>query len=192
MTALGTNALTQREQEICARLRLARQTLGFTIEEFAAILGIKAHVIKRPEMKQGYLRYDVALHICRRFIISELWLAKGEGSMRHYLDLNEFLPDMTPPVNARFSAVFDHYLEREYRKLDALFPHSIRFRLRHDDSPQYCREVLTFLADHWLEKLRSLPNSTDAEIIGVLCHSINELEERAKLVHQQASSKGGI
>lgn len=109
--------------------------------------------------------------------------------MRHYLDLSEFVPDMTPPVNTRFSAVFDHYLEREYRKLAQLFPDSIRFKLHHDDTPEYCRDVLKFLADQWVEKLNALPNSTDAETIGMLYHCIKTLEQRAEWVHQQLSAK---
>ncbi|HUS12136.1 MAG TPA: helix-turn-helix transcriptional regulator [Pyrinomonadaceae bacterium] len=178
-----------RQEEISARLREARLTLGFSIQEFAFALGVAVNTIGRCELRQTYLRFDLALKICRRFIISELWLAKGEGHMRHYLDLSEFVPDMTPPVNTRFSVVFDNYLDREYRKLAQLFPDSIRFKLHHDDTPAYCRDVLNFLADHWVEKLKALPNSTDAEIIGMLCHCIKTLDDRAACVHQRLSAK---
>src|ERR1041384_7946820 len=99
-------ALPKREQEICTRLRTARNAVGLTQEEFAAQIGITRQRLASYEEMRAPLRFDIALRLCRVFIISELWLAKGEGDMRAMMDLTTVPVATAAPVDARFSEAF--------------------------------------------------------------------------------------
>src|SRR4051794_16855259 len=79
--------LPKRESEICSRLRAARESLSVSQEEFARQVGITRQRLASYEEMRAPLRADLALRICRQFILSEHWLATGEGGMRQCLDL---------------------------------------------------------------------------------------------------------
>jgi transcriptional regulator with XRE-family HTH domain len=69
--------LPDRELEIVARLKEAREFLRFTQKEFAEEIGITRQRLASYEEGRAPLRWEIALRACRRFFISEFWLAYG-------------------------------------------------------------------------------------------------------------------
>jgi transcriptional regulator with XRE-family HTH domain len=79
----GREPLPEREKQICARLREMRERLGKTQEKLSAEVGITRQRLASYEEGRAPLRCDLALRICRQFIISEEWLATGRHDACH-------------------------------------------------------------------------------------------------------------
>ena len=69
--------LPQREAEICLRLAEARKWLEIDQAAAARKIGIPKSTLSNYELCVVPLKADLALRICRKFIISEEWLATG-------------------------------------------------------------------------------------------------------------------
>lgn len=68
-----------RDQQICGRLRRAREEiLEITQSACAARLGLDRSTLANYEAGRSALRFEMALRFCREFIISEEWLATGK------------------------------------------------------------------------------------------------------------------
>ncbi|HEX3719946.1 MAG TPA: helix-turn-helix transcriptional regulator [Verrucomicrobiae bacterium] len=67
----------KRERDIARRLKEARTLLRFSQQEFAQGAGIGRERIASYEDARVPLRWEIALRLCRRFFISEFWLASG-------------------------------------------------------------------------------------------------------------------
>jgi DNA-binding XRE family transcriptional regulator len=118
-----------RERAIGRRLHEVREFLSYSQSEFASELGIKKVRLSSYESGRVPIRWEIALEICRKFLVSEHWLATGGGramgipgkrlrfgnsivraSMIH--PNNPILK--TLPAGLQFSAAYDLALLREY------------------------------------------------------------------------------
>ena len=63
------------------RLKELRKSLGLTMEEFGANLGVKKNTISQLESGKNNLTEQMILSICREFNVSEEWLRNGVGDM---------------------------------------------------------------------------------------------------------------
>jgi transcriptional regulator with XRE-family HTH domain len=121
----------QREIEIGARLKEAREFLGFSQLEFAEGIGIKRVRLASYETGRHPIRWEIALKICRRFQISEDWLATGgvkkkgwpreayrfgPGCRAAMFKASDAVLETLRP-GGLFSEVFDSILSNEYWKL---------------------------------------------------------------------------
>jgi transcriptional regulator with XRE-family HTH domain len=82
--------LSPREEEICSRLREARELVGISQGEAAKRMGISRERLHLYEYKRAPLKYEIALRFCRQLIISEEWLATGTHAsmLSEYNDLH--------------------------------------------------------------------------------------------------------
>lgn len=102
--------LPKREQEICQRVRVAREHLGLIQEAFAAQIGVTRASLANLELRRNPLSVQVGLRLCRQFVISERWLATGEGEMRQHLDFPYILRNEIIPLAMPFSEAYDKYM----------------------------------------------------------------------------------
>lgn len=63
------------------RVRMARKTLGLTLEKFGAKIGLKKSSLSQVETGVNDLTESNIKAICREFNIDEKWLRDGVGSM---------------------------------------------------------------------------------------------------------------
>ena len=63
------------------RLKLLRNTLGITLEEFGKRVGVTRSAIGRIEKGERKVTEQMALSICREFRVNYYWLTEGSGDM---------------------------------------------------------------------------------------------------------------
>lgn len=63
------------------RVRMARKTLGLTLEKFGAKIGLKKSSLSQVETGVNDLTESNIKAICREFNVDEKWLRDGVGSM---------------------------------------------------------------------------------------------------------------
>ena len=70
---------TIREKAIGLRLKEVREFLGYSLRQFAVLIGIKKERLASYESGRVPIPWEIALLICRQFFVSEHWLATGGG-----------------------------------------------------------------------------------------------------------------
>ena len=142
-------SLPKREHEIATRLKGARIDLGQTQQSFAQQVGITRQALASYEEARAPLRYELALKICRQFIISEKWLATGKGEPRQMLDLGaEPLPSSIN-VGTRFSEVYDKFLFQLYDRIEKVNGPGVRIVARDGETHDYIANLLTYCMSLW-------------------------------------------
>lgn len=131
--------LPKREQDICRRVRAAREHLGLIQESFAAQIGVSRASLANLELRRNPLSVQVGLRVCRQFVISERWLATGAGDMRQHLDFPVILRHEMIPFAMPFSEAYDKYMAAAAEEFTAKNPGKW-FRMTYDKS-----ENLSFL-----------------------------------------------
>ncbi len=63
------------------RLKILRNTLGITLEEFGKKVGVTRSAVGRIEKGQRNLTEQMILAICREFRVNYYWLTNGEEPM---------------------------------------------------------------------------------------------------------------
>ena len=63
------------------RIRQLRKSLGLTLEEFGAKVGVGKTAISNIENSNRNLTDQMFLSICREWNVNEEWLRTGEGDM---------------------------------------------------------------------------------------------------------------
>lgn len=63
------------------RLKILRNELGITLEEFGKKVGVTRSAIGRIEKGERKVTEQMALSICREFHVNYYWLTEGEGEM---------------------------------------------------------------------------------------------------------------
>lgn len=180
--------LTNREQDICARLRKAREELGWSQYEAAKQLKITRERLLTYEQRRAPLRCDLALRFCRQFIISEEWLATGKNDalvkigresnldpgadwsaldsifFRQCMDLFSDPIALSVPPGALFSVAYDEILAPRYSELASEFFYTPRIVL--DDThnePEVAFNLLRSLVERWLKLLAAEANHLGAD-----------------------------
>lgn len=102
--------LPDREQQICARIRMVRQHFRFKQVEFADMLSISVERLKSHEYARAPIRYDMAVRLCEELDVSQSWLATGDlpmvGAAQIPAEYSLWIPS-----RLLFSAVFDRLLQ---------------------------------------------------------------------------------
>ncbi|MDF7808711.1 helix-turn-helix transcriptional regulator [Pontiellaceae bacterium B12219] len=95
--------------DVAKRIKKVRDFLGFTQPDFAIPLGISRSKLANLETGRTVLSFGMAVQMARVFIISEWWLATGEGSLRSYQNWTS-IPELVNVDQSRsFLDVFRDY-----------------------------------------------------------------------------------
>lgn len=143
----------RREIEICERLREARARLRLTQAEFAAQIEITRPRLASYEECRVSLRFDLALRICRQFIISEKWLATGEGDVRLLMDLatdhsiNKIRPDLS------FGQAYDEILGKRYEQAFKEQGGNIRIQIHSGEGMPFIKNLFLLIVERWCSLL---------------------------------------
>jgi len=171
--------LPEREVQIAARLKEAREFLRLSQKEFAEGVGIRRERLASYEDARVPLRWEIALRLCRRFFISEEWLATG---LPHYdregghptapfpaeldfgkqvrfgvaratqmLSVRPIVQTLKPGM--LFSEAFDRHLAKEFEKLLMCAYAGPSLVVLQTDSPEYLQYALGCMAGYWIAML---------------------------------------
>ena len=170
--------LSNRESQICQRLRDGRERADVNQSNCAARIGIKRTTLANYENEVTPLPWEVGLRFCRQCIISEEWLATGAfaamhkagpqhgirspteldnwnmGYSRQCLDLLSEPICQKIPRGALFSEAFDHYLAPRYEELAARYFFTPRIVLTDVDDPKLMADFLRVILLRWLDCLK--------------------------------------
>jgi transcriptional regulator with XRE-family HTH domain len=163
--------LPKREQSIGSRLKMAREALHLTQAEFAREIGISRQRLASYEEARVPLRFDLALRMCRQFVLGEKWLATGEGDMRQCLDLASRGSSYQVAMDWPLGRAYDEHLGAVYEGLVLQFGDTIQIVIRETESFQFLRNYFLLLLDLWLTKLpaaRQMPPAFAAELCNML------------------------
>jgi transcriptional regulator with XRE-family HTH domain len=142
--------INSRDAEIGRRLKDARERLGFTQQDFASQVGLQKKRLASYEELRAALRYDLALRICRQFIISEKWLATGQGHWRVLQDLEAEPLVRSIPVDCAFSAAWADRLGARYESLFKAQGGEPRIVPHGGENDLFIANLLGFLLPNWL------------------------------------------
>ena len=117
----------RKSLEIGSRLSYFREAFKFSQEQFGQSVSVTRERMANFETGRTPLPAVKALQICETFIISEKWLATGEGLWRQHMDLLHDPIVNALPAEMDFGEAFGKFLGPKYESLLADTPHSIRF-----------------------------------------------------------------
>jgi transcriptional regulator with XRE-family HTH domain len=144
------------------RLRHVREMLDFSQEQFGQPVIVTRERMANFETGRTPLPAIKALQICETFIISEKWLATGEGVTRQYIDLLHDPVANALPAEMDFAEAFGKFLGPRYEVLLAENPHTIRFTPS-GDSPRFDANLIDCFLTIWRAWLPCGP--TNARLI---------------------------
>ena len=75
---------SEREKQICERLRPFRESLQIPRTRFALSIGVTEAALAGYELGRARLRYDTFAAVQKRFSINPVWLATGEENLLLY------------------------------------------------------------------------------------------------------------
>ncbi len=147
--------LPKREFEICSRLKEIREELHLGQKEFGQQVGMTRERIASYEAARAPLRYDLALKICRQFIISEKWLAIGKGDKRSCMDLTTENPSDLVRIDMPFGAAYDAYFGALYEKYCRENKGLLRLSIHENEHYSYIENLFLYLLHLWKGRLRT-------------------------------------
>lgn len=108
------------------RIRQLRKTLGLTLEDFGAKVGVGKTAISNIENGKRNLTDQMFLSICREWNVNEEWLRTGEGEMFVEMDKEDLLMqwagkmlgDETDSFKRNFVKVLMSLTESEWKFLE--------------------------------------------------------------------------
>jgi transcriptional regulator with XRE-family HTH domain len=103
--------ITDREKEICDRLRRFREILQIPRTKFALTVGINSERLYTYEAGKAQIRYDTFAAVQKQFSINPVWLATGNESPAAKDFSDEKFREQIKPREL-FSSVYDRLLER--------------------------------------------------------------------------------
>jgi transcriptional regulator with XRE-family HTH domain len=157
---------SEREKQICERLRQFRESLQIPRTRFALSLGVTEAALAGYELGRARIRYETFAAVQKRFLINPVWLATGEENLIHHNWTDEKFRAQVKPRE-----LFSHAYERLIAK------HLQCERINKDGTLANAK-----LAKDWFA---SLPRFRQAlEAAGV------DLEELAKRLEQEGFSLG--
>lgn len=145
--------LPQRELQIAKRLREVRETLSLSQTEFANQIGISRERLASYEVARVPLRYDIALRLCRQFIIGEKWLATGQGNPREIMDLRHEPITSKIPADSPFSKAFDDVLAARYEEIAQESGGVLRIQMTLDDDYSFLDNLFKGVLTGWKHSL---------------------------------------
>jgi len=128
-------------KEVGSRIASERKALGLTQTQLAERIEITRGRLASYEDGRGCLRCGIALDICRNLVISEWWLATGEGDKDLYLEVERCLPDETR--NKPFFDIFSSDIEKIYRDTKKSTRGWLFMRFNRNDHPETIKLAAT-------------------------------------------------
>ena len=147
---MASHKTSNRESQIAARMRQIREKLRLTQAEFADQLGITRQRLASYEEGRVAIRYDLALRLCRQFIVSEKWLATGSGDMRQVMSLLFDEAVRRIPLDCPFSKAYDEFLGPRFETLLLDFGRNARVTTLKDDDFGFLENLFSERMDYWL------------------------------------------
>lgn len=168
----------KRQDQICRRLKELREDiLGVSLSAFAREIGISKERLASYEQCRAPLRADLALRMCRRWIISEEYLATGKLTAyeeaarkrgifplipelaniakRQCVDLWSEREWKVAPPGALFSEVYDQHLAGKYRVIVAKYFFAPRLVFTDDvPEPDLIQDVAAVWLKTWLQIIK--------------------------------------
>lgn len=142
-----------KDRTIAARLRRGREARRLSQAEFAKQIGITRERLASYEDGRAPLRTDIALRVCRQFILSEKWLATGKGPMNSLMDLGAEPLPQSLPLDAPFSESYEYFLGKRYDKIKASQKHGVRIVFREGDNFAMMEHLFLTQLVEWLRYL---------------------------------------
>jgi DNA-binding transcriptional regulator YiaG len=167
--------LSERNIQICQRLRIAREHLEISQAGCARQIGLERSTLLNYEHCRTPLRFEVALRFCRQFIISEEWLAtglhdachkeaplhgipagQGMATMDKFIFFRQCVDLLSEPKSLHiapgtlFGEAYDSMLAPEYARLVHSFFYLPRIVLSDSDNPELISNLLTALNERFL------------------------------------------
>lgn len=156
-----------------------RLGLRLSQKEFADQVEIKRQRLASYEEKRAPLRFDLALRICRQFIVSEKWLATGEGDARLLMDLSaDHILNKIPP-DTSFGKAYDDALGMRYEQLCKETGGLVRIDINPGDNFAFVKNLFLFMVERWCSML------SEDEIPGFLMQLIEVGVEVIRMRIQQ-------
>lgn len=153
--------------EVGGRIRQLRELLSLSQEEFAEqIAPITRDQVANWELGRTPLTVERAFSLCETFIVSEKWLATGEGIIRQFMDLSHDPEAQKTPLHAAFYRAYPVFLKARYEALAADNPSGIRFTASGDRPPMDLNLINFYLAiwTSWIGPGVSSPGLIEALI----------------------------
>jgi len=102
---------SEREKQICQRLRQFRESLQIPRTRFALSLGVTEAALAGYELGRARIRYETFAAVQKRFLINPVWLATGgENLILHNWSDEKFRAQVTP--RELFSHAYDRLIAR--------------------------------------------------------------------------------
>ncbi len=121
-------------KKIGRRIAHERKVLGLTQSLLAERVEISRGRLASYEEGRGSLRCGIAFDICRNLIISEKWLATGEGNKDLYLDVSRIFPDTLK--DKPFIEQYSSRIEKLYKAKEGFTNGKIHFIWSVTDHPE--------------------------------------------------------
>lgn len=179
--SVSKRSLPQREVEICERFRHAREKLlEVSQEKWAAVIGVERRTLSNYERQITPLPAEIALRACKRWIISEEWLATGNFAaleksavqsqgfpretnfaglhqffIRQCVDLLSDPVSRSIPVGSLYSHAYDSVLAKRYEELVSVWFRVPRVRLENEDVLEIGKRLFSVMLERWLKMLRN-------------------------------------
>ena len=167
------------QAQLAARLVQARLAVGLTQEECAKCIAISRPRYAAFEEGRNPVRWDIALRFCRQLIISEYWLATGNGDMREYHDidsspLRDSIPIEAPYLDAFESLLFSAYLHRHNATLSIS---GINFRALGSDTPNLYSRLFRAVFEQWKKRM---PSGRESHAMALLLQQLRRIEDKMR------------
>ncbi|TAL06145.1 MAG: XRE family transcriptional regulator [Verrucomicrobia bacterium] len=168
----NSSSLSATDVQIARRVREVREKLRLTREEFASQLAIKTDRIASYEDARVAIRFDIALRLCRQFLVSEKWLATGRENAgndeliflhkgtRNCMSLELEPETRAIPPDTLFSAAYDSILGKLFEKIAAGHPFYPRVFVTLADKDSLVTNALTAITE---DCIRDLPSELKVE-----------------------------
>jgi DNA-binding XRE family transcriptional regulator len=160
--------LPAREREICLRLRQVREFLRLSQQEFSDQIGISRPRLASYEELRAPLRYEIAVRMCRQFMVSEEWLATGKRYLFEVANGRDMGKLDFGPLGTRacmclafepvynqvkpgtlFSKAFDSHFSNICRSLAMTYMFRPRIEFHPGDNIQMVKNYVLFMLDRW-------------------------------------------
>lgn len=86
--------------EINERIRELRKILGYTLDDFGNVVGLKKSALSMVENGKNSVSEHLVLSVCREFGVSEEWLRTGSGEMFVQKTRNDRIDDLINRVRS--------------------------------------------------------------------------------------------
>lgn len=151
--------------------------MGLSQQLFADQVGIKRQRLASYEEGRVALRYDLGLRICHHFLLSEKWLATGQGPARLVMDLARENIANRIPADASFYSAYVSFLAGRYEQLAKEMHGVARIAVNADDNLFFVRNLFF----KTIEDLISILSERDAfDLLAGLLKVAVKLSESAE------------